>query len=100
LIKLPNKPRPFWLLGRVLEIIIGFDDKIRSVKLLQGNGEVAHHSICHLFPLELTITHDGKGQQLNKETDNEPEQIETTDVNPENSIDLITTEQKRPKRLP
>ncbi|MCL4143219.1 UNVERIFIED_CONTAM: hypothetical protein GTU68_003428 [Idotea baltica] len=57
LIKLLNKPRPFWLLGRGLEIIISYDNKIRSVKIKQGNGLTANHSIKNLYPLELSITH-------------------------------------------
>ncbi|KAB7500291.1 Coagulation factor IX, partial [Armadillidium nasatum] len=36
LIRSPVKPRPFWLLGKVLEVIIGYDNKIRSVKLRQA----------------------------------------------------------------
>ena len=59
LVKLPNKPRPFWLLGKVLEVIVGHDNKIRSVKVKRGDGVIANHSICHLYPLELTITHSG-----------------------------------------
>ena len=31
LVKLPNKPRPYWLLGRLQEVILGFDDKIRML---------------------------------------------------------------------
>ena len=32
LVKLLNKSRPYWVLGRVIELIRGHDDKIRSVK--------------------------------------------------------------------
>ena len=60
LIKLPNKPRPFWLLGRVLEVIVGHDDKIRSVKVKQANNKIVQHSINNLYPLELSITHPEK----------------------------------------
>ena len=57
LIKAINKPRPFWMMGKVLELIIGFDGKVRSVKLKQGNGSIEYHSICNLYPMELSITH-------------------------------------------
>ena len=57
LIKAFNKPRPFWMMGKVLELIIGFDGNVRSVKLKQGNGSVEYHSICNLYPLELSVTH-------------------------------------------
>ena len=57
LIKLPNKPRPYWLLGRIQELIVGFDGKVRSVKVKRGDGQLVHHSINHLYPLELSLTH-------------------------------------------
>ena len=28
LVKMPNRTRPFWLLGRVLEVVVGYDNKI------------------------------------------------------------------------
>ena len=58
LVKLLNKSRPFWALGRVLELIRGHDDKVRSVKLKKGDGVIAHHSINHLYPLDLLLTHN------------------------------------------
>lgn len=58
LVKLPNKPRPFWLMGRVLSLVAGHDNKIRSVKLKRGDGKTCHHSINHLYPLELNLTHN------------------------------------------
>ena len=53
-----NKSRPYWVLGRVLELVRGHDDKVRSVKLKRGDGVVTHHSINHLYPLELSLTHN------------------------------------------
>ena len=58
LVKLLNKSRPYWVLGRVLELVRGHDDKVRSVKLKRGDGVVTHHSINHLYPLELSLTHN------------------------------------------
>ena len=37
LVKLLNKSRPCWVLGRVLELIRGLDDKVRSVKVKRGD---------------------------------------------------------------
>ena len=57
LVKNPAKSRPFWLLGRVLELIVGDDKKIRSVKHKRGDGSIQVHSIKPLYPLELSLTH-------------------------------------------
>ena len=58
LVKLLNKSRPYWALGCVLELMRDHDDKVRSVKLIRGDGVVAHHSNNHLYPLELSLTHN------------------------------------------
>ena len=58
LVKMINKTRPYWLLGRVLELIVGHDGKVRSVKLKRGDGVIVHHSINHLYPMELSLTHN------------------------------------------
>ena len=45
----------------MLELVRGHDDKVRSVKLKRvkrDDGVVAHHSINHLYPLELSLTHN------------------------------------------
>ena len=62
LVKLLNKSCPFWVLGLVLELIRGHNDKARSVKLKRVDGVVAHHSINHLYPLELSLTHNPHSQ--------------------------------------
>ena len=38
-------------------MVVGHDNKIRSVKVKRGDGLVVHHSINHLYPLELSLTH-------------------------------------------
>ena len=58
IVKLLNKSRLYWELGCVLELIGGHNDIVRSVKLKRGNGVVAHHSINHLYPLQLSLTHN------------------------------------------
>ena len=56
--KMLNKARPYWLLDRVLELIVGHDGKIRSVKLKRDDGVIVHYSINHLYPMELSLTHN------------------------------------------
>ena len=58
------KKRQHWSLARVLELIYGSDGKVRSVKLLKGTADYETrprqpelHPINHLYPLELSITH-------------------------------------------
>ena len=65
LVKNPAKGRHHWRLGRVIELIYGADGKVRSVKLLKGDAKyraserkLELHSLSHLYPLELSITHD------------------------------------------
>ena len=53
----PSKKRPNWVLGRVEELVHGSDNLIRSVKLKMGTGYSQHHSIKHLYPMELALTH-------------------------------------------
>ena len=54
----PDKKRPYWHLGRVLELLPGSDGKVRSVRLKRADGDIAHHSLNHLYPMELALTHD------------------------------------------
>ena len=54
----PDKKRPYWHLGRVIELLPGSDGKVRSVKLKRADGDIAHHSLNHLYPMELALTHD------------------------------------------
>ena len=84
LIKAFNKPRPFWMMGKVLELIIGYDGKVRSVKLKQGNGSVEHHSINNLYPLELSVTHAVNDNAAEHATSNND--IEASNVEPEEII--------------
>src|SRR5215469_464820 len=69
LIKDSNKPRPFWKLGKVVDVILGFDNNIRSVRLKQANGEIGLHSICNLYPMELSIMLGNKGIENDKDND-------------------------------
>ena len=65
LIKNPVKARQHWRLGRVIQLIYGSDNKVRTVKLLRGDAKYRQgvrklelHSIKNLYPLELSITHN------------------------------------------
>jgi hypothetical protein len=57
LVQLPNKSRPYWVLGRVLSLIEGSDEKVRSANIKRGDGHTQLHSLKHLYPLELATTH-------------------------------------------
>ena len=57
LVKNPAKSRPYWSLGRVIRVTPGDDSCIRSVLIKKADGTNQEHSIKHLFPLELSITH-------------------------------------------
>ena len=63
LIEAPNKTRPFWPIGKVIELFAGDDGCIRSVKLLRGDGTEGTHSISLLYPLELNAYTDQKNDQ-------------------------------------
>ena len=67
LIKHPNKIRPYWSLGRVTKLIYGDDDHVRSVEVLV-KGETVLHSINHLYPMELSVTHSGNSQPVESDT--------------------------------
>ena len=54
LVKFMNKFRLLWMLCKILENIIGFDNKIRAVKLKQGNGAIEYYSISNLYPMEIS----------------------------------------------
>lgn len=61
-----NKPRSFWLMVTVLQILKGMDNKVISVKIKQSNGAKEFHLISKLYPLELTISHSVRIRQLMK----------------------------------
>ena len=51
-------------MGKVIELIMGQDSKIRTVKVKQGNGAIECHSISNLYPLEVSVTHSGKDARV------------------------------------
>ena len=95
LIKLPNKPRPFWMLGRVTKLIHGDDNKVRSVQVFQSNGQTVLHAINHLYPMELSVTHSGTSQDdvdVNTVKNDATNNPDNDDLNPN------VTSQSRPTR--
>ena len=64
LIKNPLKPKPYWSLGRIIELFPGSDNNIRSVKLALGNRSEVIHSLKNLYPLELSLTHNTDYQNV------------------------------------
>ena len=83
LIKNPAKGRQHWRLGRVIELIFGSDNKVRSAKILKGDEDwrtkerkLELHSISHLYPLELSITHN---HVVEPDLDSELENLEVED---------------------
>ena len=53
----PMKSRPYWSLGRVMEVTSGGDNLVRSAKIKKPDWKMQEHSIKQLYPLELSITH-------------------------------------------
>lgn len=55
LIKNPIKSRPFWLLGRDIELFSGNNDKVRFAQIKSGDGTVEIHRLKfkHLYLLEI-----------------------------------------------
>jgi hypothetical protein len=97
LIRHPVKPRPYWLLGRVLEVVMGGDNIIRSVKLRQGDGNILHHSISNLYPLELSITHNPIMNDLNAEAEPCAPEVEEVAAT-EEDVSGSDNEPRRPVR--
>ena len=54
LIAVPNRPRVWWQMGRVIELLTGTDGKTRCVKLKTPTGEGVY-STCLLYPLEISL---------------------------------------------
>ena len=59
LIKSPVHSRPYWKMGVVTQLIHGDDNKVRFVHVRTSSGKIDQHSIKNLYPLELSLTHNG-----------------------------------------
>ena len=70
------KSRQFWSLGRIVKLHVGSDGHFRSAAVLRGTAdyrthkrELEVHPLNHLYPLELTVTHDHKTPVTQEELD-------------------------------
>lgn len=92
LIKSPNKIRPFWKMGKILRLYTGNDNRIRSVQIKRGDGQILNYPINLLFPLEISVSHSG-----NTVTSNVPNNKNKIT---ESSVDLDSSNgsSSRPKR--
>ena len=59
------KRRHYWSLARVLDVIKGHDGCIRSASVLKGSADYLNkkrepeiHPVKHLYPVELSLTHE------------------------------------------
>lgn len=64
LIKAPVKARPFWQMGVVSRLVEGDDGKVRTVFLRTAGGQISQYPIKLLYPLELSITHEGSRREI------------------------------------
>ena len=54
LLKVPNRPRPYWNLGRITDVLSS-DDETRVFKVKRADGREVITSIDNTFPLELDL---------------------------------------------
>ena len=85
LIRNPAKNRKYWKLGKVLELYPGSDGIVRAVKVFRGDEhyrthpQIVIHSLKHLYPLELSFTHDHVSKDMPM---------------PENILDVVVDESR------
>ena len=60
LIKNPAKTGPFWKIGRATELFQGNDGNICSARITRVDTSCENHNMQHLFPIELSLTHNVK----------------------------------------
>ena len=96
LVKSPIKTRPFWLLGRIMDVVVGGDGKIRSVKVRKGDGVTGQYSICHLYPLELSLIQNSSASE--SQSNPETEVVLNQDQIKDPEINTGAAGQKRPPR--
>ena len=56
LISAPNKPRHQWTMGRITSLLPGRDDITRCVRVMRHDRTEGVYPICHLYPLEISVT--------------------------------------------
>ena len=88
----PMTKRPFWHLGRVVELIPGYDGKCRAVKVRKGDGATGTtttHALKHLYPMELALTHDFVATEPNLKVATAQEIVGAGSVEPDVNSSLI-----------
>ena len=65
LIKVPNKSHNHWTLGRVGKLLPGKENKVRFA-VVKSKGREHTHALCHLYPLELSLTHNYNPKGINQ----------------------------------
>ena len=86
----PMTKRPFWKMGRVVELFPGDDGKVRSCKVKRTDGELALHSVNHLYPLELALTHAYNGKAVSPVTESlNEEEIDSGAVEVVSTADTV-----------
>ena len=53
IIKSPVKPRPFWTIGKIIQLLPGDDEYIRVAEVLKPDKSMITTSVTNLYPLEL-----------------------------------------------
>ena len=96
LIRSPVKERPFWQMGIVTQLIYGDDNKVRSVFVRTPGGQINIYPIKHLFPLELSLTHNGSSQPVVSNSPSVPSPT-VSDIPVASSV-VPTTIASRPQR--
>ena len=70
LLKSPFKPRPYWTLVKIVELVPSSDGEVRSVKIQRPDGSVTKSVVSLLYPLEL---------ETDLSVDNVPDESTTND---------------------
>ena len=72
LIKNPVKPRPYWSIGKIIELLPGDDNLVRVCRVLKPDHTITTTSISNLYPLELECEHT---PPVSDELDSGPSEI-------------------------
>ena len=77
LMKHPIKPRPYWTLCKIVELLPGPDGLVRVAKVLKADKSTVITSVSNLFPLEL----DCNTQSCQSKVESTTEDIEHDNEN-------------------
>ena len=83
LIRSPLKPRQFWILGTITDVILGDDSVVRLARVRRGDGLEEIYSLKQLCPLELSLTPNDPKKSQTAHFGQHPSTIPTVDGNAE-----------------